>query len=65
MKKKRLDIVFTLKYIIGASDPKFCLSCFRHKCKNQVTENFNQTNTFFVSKYLKLCGGKGFQFGKN
>lgn len=58
--RQRLGIVFTLKYVIGASDPKLCLSYFKHKCENQVTKNFNQTNTFFVSKYLKSCGGRAF-----
>lgn len=59
-KRQRLGIVFTLNYVIGASDPKLRLSYFRRKCKNQVTKNFKQTNTFFVSKYLKPCGGRAF-----
>lgn len=58
--KDRLDIVFTLKSVIGGSAPKLCLSYFRHKCKNQVAENFNQKTTFFLSKYLKPYGGRAF-----
>lgn len=58
MKDNDLVFFFTLKYVIGASNPKLCLSYFRCKCRNQVTKNFNETNTFFVSKYLKPCGGR-------
>ena len=58
--RQRLGIICILKYVIGASDPKLSSGYFRCKCKNQITKNLDQSNTFFISKYWGPFGGRAF-----